>query len=154
MGRHDNFSAMVAWGLLIYSIMGCCSAVFSAATARGYSYSLSALWAAVLPVIRLSDRWWNSSSTFSVTPNTTQLSLPYISTNWANTLYIIPQSALLRLSFPSPPQSSSTSFVLSLGYDKLPENLCCYRRSSSQVQWRPLVVTGPLNCYVTRPQLP
>ena len=86
------FPAVVACNLLIYSIMGCSPAASSSATTGRYSHSPTAPHAAVIPMIRLSTRWWNPYGTFSIIPVTTQLSLIYSSTDWATDLYIIPIS--------------------------------------------------------------
>ena len=157
MGQRANFSTMFSCRLLMYSIMGCSTAASSAATTGVYYQSLPAPHVAVIPVIRLVARCWNPSSTFIISPVTTQLLLPYSSIDWVTALYIIPRSHTfapvfsntLAITPPPPP-----AFALSSGYDPLPANHCCYRRSSDQGKGRHPTVSGPLHWSVTRPYFP
>ena len=92
---------MDACHLLIYSIMGISIASSSATTTGGYDHSLLAPHVTVTPAIRLAAQWRNPYRAFSIDPLTTQLSLPYSSTNLATALYIIPQDRTVAPIFTS-----------------------------------------------------
>ena len=72
---------MVAFRLLMYTLMGWIPVASIASATKGYSHSLDVLYFAVTPVIRRSARWWNSYRTFIIAPVTNQLSLPYSRTD-------------------------------------------------------------------------
>ena len=75
MGRHANLSAVAAYCLLMYSILGCIHVAYSITTNRGYYHYPPAPRAAVIPVIPLAVRWWNPSRIFIIASITTQISL-------------------------------------------------------------------------------
>ena len=88
MGQKSILSAMVTFCILMYTPMGWRPTAFIASTTKGYYHSLPARRFSVSPVIRRAAHWWNPSSTLSISPITTQILLPYKSTNYATTLYI------------------------------------------------------------------
>ena len=90
---------MFACCLLMYSTMGYSPAASSASITGGYHHSLPAPHIVVIPVIRLSGRWWNPYRTFSITPGTTQLSLPYSITTQYTALYIMPRARTVATVF-------------------------------------------------------
>ena len=50
-------------------------------------------------MIRCAARWWNPSSTLSISPVTNQLLLPYKSKDCAIDLYITPRSCTIAIVF-------------------------------------------------------
>ena len=81
----------------MYYCMGRNPAASSAATTGGYYHSLSATRFTPIPMIRLSAQWWNLPMTFNISPFTTQLSLPYSSTECTTALYLNYASWLILL---------------------------------------------------------
>ena len=134
MGLHTTFSSMVACRLLIFSIMGFIPATSIAAAAGGYSHSPPSPRISVVPMILLDDQWWNPSSSFTISPVTTQLSLLYIITDWSTSLYIIPRVRTVAPIFANTLVIVSTASVLPSGSDTPLNNRCCYIQSSAKVR--------------------
>ena len=90
MGQQTTLSAMVACCLLVYTPMGWIPTASIASTTEWYCQSTPAQCFTVISVIYRVAQWWNPYRTLSVSPVTTQLLLPYMSTNYATALYIAP----------------------------------------------------------------
>ena len=86
---------MLACCLWVYSFIFHRPAASIASAIRGYSHSPSFALQSTIPAILRADLWLNPSSTFSVSPITTELSLPYGSKVYATALYIIPWDRII-----------------------------------------------------------
>ena len=69
-------AAMVTCRRLIYTLMGHIPAISGTSSTGGHYHSLSSACQAVFSVIRLATLWWNTSSTFNISPINNNLFLP------------------------------------------------------------------------------
>ena len=138
----------------MYSPMGWSPAVSISAATGVYSLSLPAPHIDVIPVIRLADQLWNTLKTFSISPVTTQLSLLYISTDYATALYIIPWTRTVALVFASTLLSSPTASAPSSGFGTPLPNCCYYIWLSALSKGTPPTMEGTPHWYGVRPYFP
>ena len=90
MGQQVTCSDMVDCRLLIYFPMGRIPVDYISSTTGGYSRSPPDPCLSVSPVICRVAWWWNPSRTLSISPATSQLSLPYNITDYATAFFISP----------------------------------------------------------------
>ena len=90
MGQQATLSTMVACCLQMYTPMGWIPSASIVSTIEGYSHSPPALRFSIILVIYCAARWQNPYRTLSISPVTTQLSLPYKITDCATAFYIAP----------------------------------------------------------------
>ena len=90
MGRQDICAATVTCLRWIHSLIGHSPTVSRASTTGGHSHFPLSVRRAVIPAKLLATQWRNPSSTFSMAPVTTQLSIPYNNTDYTTDLYNIP----------------------------------------------------------------
>ena len=95
MGRQDILSAMVAFHLLMYTMIGWITAASITSTTEGYYQSLPDPLFAVILVICHAAQCQNPSRTLNISPVSTHLLLPYKSTDCATALYIAPRDCTI-----------------------------------------------------------
>ena len=106
---------MVACYLWIYSFIRHIPAASTVSATGGYSHYLSSfLWAVIIAILQAA-LWWNPSSTFSIYPVITQLSLPYVSKFCANNFCSIPKA-----------RNDAPVYVITL--DMIPHHIWAFRR--------------------------
>ena len=82
---------MVVCLLFPYTLIGWSPVESIVSSTAGYAHSPLAPRFAVIPMIHCTARWWYTIRNLSISPVTTELSLPYSNTNFSPALYISPR---------------------------------------------------------------
>ena len=115
MVRQATLYAMVVFLPLMYTLMGWIPMASIASTTERYSHSPPTPRFSVIPVIYCAVQWWKPSSTLSISPVTTHISLTYKITDCTTALYIYPQVC-------------TGAPVLSITLSTIPHRLRAFRR--------------------------
>ena len=140
MGRQAILSAMVVCCLLMYTSMEWSPSAFIASTTKGqYQYPFASR-LAIIPVICRAAWWWNPPRTSSISPVTSQLLIPYKSTECSTALYIdLRACTVAPVLYSTLANISHRLWYLRRFY--IPPPNCCYcRKSSALGMEKPLTV--------------